>query len=148
MAPPLQYSCLENPTDQRSLEGCSLWGRWGSDTTERLHFHFHFIHPRQLTTYTTSQGDTLQPFKWCISTTVIVFMDYWGVLPQKTTTCIILIAIPKVDFLCISSQSTKYSKGDKHSPYLRGHEIWSAHTHIQTWPVKSFGKLINYAVSS
>ena len=24
----------------RSLEGCSLWGHWGSDTTERLHFHF------------------------------------------------------------------------------------------------------------
>ena len=24
---------------QRSLEGCSPWGRWGSDTTERLHFH-------------------------------------------------------------------------------------------------------------
>ena len=23
-----------------SLEGCSPWGRWGSDTTERLHFHF------------------------------------------------------------------------------------------------------------
>ena len=23
----------------RSLEGCSPWGRWGSDTTERLHFH-------------------------------------------------------------------------------------------------------------
>ena len=22
----------------RSLEGCSLWGRWGLDTTERLHF--------------------------------------------------------------------------------------------------------------
>ena len=22
----------------RSLEGCSPWGRWGSDTTERLHF--------------------------------------------------------------------------------------------------------------
>ena len=22
------------------LEGCSPWGRWGSDTTERLHFHF------------------------------------------------------------------------------------------------------------
>ena len=20
--------------------GCSPWGRWGSDTTERLHFHF------------------------------------------------------------------------------------------------------------
>ena len=25
---------------QRSLEGCSLWGHWGLDTTERLHFHF------------------------------------------------------------------------------------------------------------
>ena len=25
---------------QRSLEGCSPWGHWVSDTTERLHFHF------------------------------------------------------------------------------------------------------------
>ena len=25
---------------RRSLEGCSSWGCWGSDTTERLHFHF------------------------------------------------------------------------------------------------------------
>ena len=25
---------------RRSLEGCSPWGRWESDTTERLHFHF------------------------------------------------------------------------------------------------------------
>ena len=24
----------------RSLEGCSPWGCWGSDRTERLHFHF------------------------------------------------------------------------------------------------------------
>ena len=24
----------------RSLEGCSPWGRWGSDTTEQLHFQF------------------------------------------------------------------------------------------------------------
>ena len=24
----------------RSLVGCSPWGLWGSDTTERLHFHF------------------------------------------------------------------------------------------------------------
>ena len=23
----------------RSLKGCSPWGRWGSDTTEQLHFH-------------------------------------------------------------------------------------------------------------
>src|SRR5574337_407202 len=25
---------------QRSLIGCSPWGRWELDTTERLHFHF------------------------------------------------------------------------------------------------------------
>ena len=25
---------------RRSLEGCSPWGPWGSNTTERLHFHF------------------------------------------------------------------------------------------------------------
>ena len=25
---------------QRSLEGCSPWGRWGSNTTEQLHFDF------------------------------------------------------------------------------------------------------------
>ena len=25
----------------RSLVGCSPWGRWGSDMTELLHFHFH-----------------------------------------------------------------------------------------------------------
>ena len=24
----------------RSLEGCSPWSRWGSDTTKQLHFHF------------------------------------------------------------------------------------------------------------
>ena len=24
----------------RSMEGCSPWSHWGSDTTERLHFHF------------------------------------------------------------------------------------------------------------
>ena len=33
---PLQYSCLENPHGQRSLEGYSPWGHKESDTTERL----------------------------------------------------------------------------------------------------------------
>ena len=37
---PLQYSCLENPRDGRSLVGCSPWGRYKSDMTERLHFPF------------------------------------------------------------------------------------------------------------
>ena len=29
------------------LEGCSPWGRWGSDTTERLHFHFSLLCSRE-----------------------------------------------------------------------------------------------------
>ena len=28
---------------RRSLEGCSPWGHWGSDRTERLHFHFSLL---------------------------------------------------------------------------------------------------------
>ena len=33
---PLQYSCLENPRGQRSLEGCSPWGHKESNMTEWL----------------------------------------------------------------------------------------------------------------
>ena len=33
---PLQYSCLENPHGQRTLEGCSPWDHKESDMTERL----------------------------------------------------------------------------------------------------------------
>ena len=33
---PLQYSCLENPPEQRSLAGYSPWGHKESDTTEQL----------------------------------------------------------------------------------------------------------------
>ena len=32
---PLQYSCLDNPHGQRSLEGYSPWGRTELDMTER-----------------------------------------------------------------------------------------------------------------
>ena len=31
----------EKSHGQRSLVGCSPWGREESDTTERLHFHFY-----------------------------------------------------------------------------------------------------------
>ena len=31
---------MESGTLLHSGDGCSPWGRWGSDTTERLHFHF------------------------------------------------------------------------------------------------------------
>ena len=34
---PLQYSCLENPHGQRSLEGYSPWGLKELDTTEHAH---------------------------------------------------------------------------------------------------------------
>ena len=37
---PLQYSCLENPMDRGAWKAAVQGGRWGSDTTERLHFHF------------------------------------------------------------------------------------------------------------
>ena len=33
---PLQYSCLENPHEQRSLAGYSPWGHKESDRTEQL----------------------------------------------------------------------------------------------------------------
>ena len=33
---PLQYSCLENPMDQRSLAGYSPWGRKEMDMTEQI----------------------------------------------------------------------------------------------------------------
>ena len=38
----LQYSCLENPMD-RGARGAIVHGVAESDTTERLHFHFHMI---------------------------------------------------------------------------------------------------------
>ena len=38
---PLQYSCLENPTDKRSLAGYSLWGCKEWNTTEQLSMHAH-----------------------------------------------------------------------------------------------------------
>ena len=38
---PLQYSCLENPTNGGDWWATySPWGREESDTTEQLHFHF------------------------------------------------------------------------------------------------------------
>ena len=38
---PLQYSCLENPPEQRSLAGYSPWGHKESDTTEQLSIAQH-----------------------------------------------------------------------------------------------------------
>ena len=37
---PLLYTLPGKSHRWRSLVGCSPWGRWELDTTERLHFHF------------------------------------------------------------------------------------------------------------
>ena len=45
---PLQYSCLENPMDGRSLVGYSPWDHKESDTTKQLHVHkIHIINIKQ-----------------------------------------------------------------------------------------------------
>ena len=40
---PLQYSCLENPMDGGAWWATVHGGHNESDTTERLHFHFHAL---------------------------------------------------------------------------------------------------------
>ena len=45
---------------QRSLAGCRPWGRKESDTTEWLHFHFHFEYTAFLSTVTMRRVDTLE----------------------------------------------------------------------------------------
>ena len=40
---PLQYSCLENPMDGEAWWATVHGVAKESDTTEQLHFHFHFI---------------------------------------------------------------------------------------------------------
>ena len=39
---PLQYSCLENPMDGGAWKAAVHGGREELDTTEQLHFTFHF----------------------------------------------------------------------------------------------------------
>ena len=40
---PLQYSCLKNFMDKRSLAGSHPWGRKESDMTEQLSMHTHWV---------------------------------------------------------------------------------------------------------
>ena len=41
---PLHYSCLENPSGQRSLVGYSLWGCKELDMTEQLSTYIFYIY--------------------------------------------------------------------------------------------------------
>ena len=54
MAPYTPVLLPGNAHGQRSLVGCSPWGREESDTTERLHFHF------SLSCIGEGNGDPLQ----------------------------------------------------------------------------------------
>ena len=48
---PLQYSCLENPMERRSLVGCSPGGRWVRHdwATSLFTFHFHALEKEMAT---------------------------------------------------------------------------------------------------
>ena len=41
---PLQYSCLGNPMDKRSLAGYCPWGHKESDTTKHMHSLLQVLH--------------------------------------------------------------------------------------------------------
>ena len=47
---PLQYSCLESSNGQRSLVGCSPWGRKESDTSKHMRVRAHTQSQTQLST--------------------------------------------------------------------------------------------------
>ena len=49
---PLQYFCLKNPMDKRSLAGYNPWGHKESDMTDRLNTHKMMTNP-QLTPHST-----------------------------------------------------------------------------------------------
>ena len=92
---------------QRSLEGCSPWGRKESDTTERLHFHF------SLSCIGEENGNPLQCS--CLENP----MDrrsWWaaayGVAQSRT----------RLKRLSSSSSSSSKVNVDRHKPYK--HTLW------------------------
>ena len=108
---PLQYSCLENPHGQRSLAGCSQWGRKETDTTERL------------TTHSTIQKD---------------MMRYQ--FPSMVTSCKTIVKCPAQD-IHIDTQHTEHFHHYVHSPSRPFKAIPTAHLtpFLSTWqqPVRS-----------
>ena len=65
---------------QRSLIGCSPWGRWELDTTERLHFHF------SLSCIGEGNGNPLQCSCWRIQGQgSLVGCCPWGRTESDTT---------------------------------------------------------------
>ena len=75
---PLQYSCLENSTGQRSLADYSPWGHKESDMTEWLHYHWllcpsSFEHERRKGWFTLPMS-SLNPT--CVILTLIIG-EFW-----------------------------------------------------------------------
>ena len=60
---------------RRSLEGCSPGGRWGSDTTERPHFHFLLTLPAGTDTLQWKRTEADTPFSSAVRTAE----SLWGV---------------------------------------------------------------------
>ena len=52
MAPPTPVLLPGKSHGRRSLLGCSPWGRGESDTTDRVHFHFHALE-KEMATYSS-----------------------------------------------------------------------------------------------
>ena len=100
----------------RSLEGCSPWGRWGPDTTERLHF---YALEKEMATHSSvlawripwmeepgrlqSMGSLRVGYNWATSLSLFTFMHWrrkwqptpvflpgesqgWGILHTHTHT--------------------------------------------------------------
>ena len=79
---PLQYSCLENPMDWRSLVGYSSWGCKELDTTEWLNFQLStFLLGRKVMTNLDSifkSRDITLPTKVCLVKAMVFPVVMYG----------------------------------------------------------------------
>ena len=83
----------------RSLESCGPWGHWGSDMTDRLHFHFHALE-KEMATHSSvlawkipwmeepgrlqSMGSLRVGHDWATSLSLFTFMHWrrkWQLTP-------------------------------------------------------------------
>ena len=111
----------------RSLEGCSPWGHWGLDMTERLHFHFSLScigegngnplqcscleNPRDRGTwraavYGVAQSQTR--LKWLSNRTLIFTIQRNFLLVKKHLLCISFLSLffPYIFFFFINCSPT------------------------------------------
>ena len=84
---PLQFSCLENPHEQRSLVGYSPWGRKESDMTEQLstvHSTHSILRAKRIADHILSfQGQMLQGSEECAPRRTVVFNSFISLQCQE-----------------------------------------------------------------